>query len=545
MMKSLDLPSVGTRLSYSGHLGTIRFVGPVENTSGIWLGIEWDDPRRGKHDGVKDGKRYFSCLVPSSGSFIRISSAISYGKSFLTALVSKYVEELHGASSLETVVLGSSGGAIEVEAVGLDKIRGRLAHLERLREISLDNEGVSSIDPPGAIEHTCPGIRGLDLSKNLIPTWDIVAMIVSELPCLQRLALNQNRLRPASDFNPLASAFRRLRELQLNATLTTWTELEHVISYMPNLQILEMGYNRLKSLAASDRNSGVRSNNSTIEEVNLDSNELPDWSAVCRALKPYTALQRLVLTSNHIENIDIVKNASVPLIHLKHLSLSFNRLKTWHDIDVIPIWCPELQSLTLAGNPVVEDVELGRNARQFIIAKIPTLVSLDAAAITTKERVDSELFYLSYVNKHTPPGEEAKCLEHPQWKALCIKHGRPDSAPSTGQARQDTLSNRLIQINVYECFEVPTANIDLQLAGNSAPVPLRVLPTMSIRTFRAKVTKSFKISKPDQTAVRLWLQLPDGHVAEMDRDNEARDLAWWGLEDGSNMILFLDKAQII
>ncbi|KAI0928952.1 hypothetical protein AcV7_008711 [Taiwanofungus camphoratus] len=381
MMKSLDLPSVGTRLSYSGHLGTIRFVGPVENTSGIWLGIEWDDPRRGKHDGVKDGKRYFSCLVPSSGSFIRISSAISYGKSFLTALISKYVEELHGASSLETVVLGSSGGAIEVEAVGLDKIRGRLAHLERLREISLDNEGVSSIDPPGAIEHTCPGIRGLDLSKNLIPTWDIVAMIVSELPCLQRLALNQNRLRPASDFNPLASAFRRLRELQLNATLTTWTELEHVISYMPNLQILEMGYNRLKSLAASDRNSGVRSNNSTIEEVNLDSNELPDWSAVCRALKPYTALQRLVLTSNHIENIDIVKNASVPLIHLKHLSLSFNRLKTWHDIDVIPIWCPELQSLTLAGNPVVEDVELGRNARQFIIAKIPTLVSLDAAAV--------------------------------------------------------------------------------------------------------------------------------------------------------------------
>lgn len=92
---------------------------------------------------------------------------------------------------------------------------------------------------------------------------------------------------------------------------------------------------------------------------------------------------------------------------------------------------------------------------------------------------------------------------------------------------------------------MPTANIDLQLAGNSAPVPLRVLPTMSIRTFRAKVTKSFKISKPDQTAVRLWLQLPDGHVAEMDRDNEARDLAWWGLEDGSNMILFLDKAQII
>lgn len=28
---------------------------------------------------------------------------------------------------------------------------------------------------------------------------------------------------------------------------------------------------------------------------------------------------------------------------------------------------------------------------------------------------------------------------------LLLEHGRPDSAPSTGQARQDTLSNRLIR----------------------------------------------------------------------------------------------------
>lgn len=55
------IPSVGVRISHSGDLGTIRYVGPVDNTRGLWLGVEWDSPDRGKHDGSKDGKRYFAC----------------------------------------------------------------------------------------------------------------------------------------------------------------------------------------------------------------------------------------------------------------------------------------------------------------------------------------------------------------------------------------------------------------------------------------------------------------------------------------------------
>lgn len=33
------------------------------------------------------------------------------------------------------------------------------------------------------------GMRGLDLSKNLIPSWDVVAQVTSELPHLRALAL--------------------------------------------------------------------------------------------------------------------------------------------------------------------------------------------------------------------------------------------------------------------------------------------------------------------------------------------------------------------
>lgn len=58
---SPHIPSVGTRFSLNNDIGTIRYTGTVDNTPGIWLGVEWDNPDRGKHDGHKDGKKYFSC----------------------------------------------------------------------------------------------------------------------------------------------------------------------------------------------------------------------------------------------------------------------------------------------------------------------------------------------------------------------------------------------------------------------------------------------------------------------------------------------------
>lgn len=101
--------------------------------------------------------KIFSNSVPYSGSFIRpTASGITYGTSFLRALYSKYIESPHGSDSKEKVILGSSNGVIEVEAVRLDKIRGNLSNLDRLREVSLDGENVSTCDPPGKIRNTCP-----------------------------------------------------------------------------------------------------------------------------------------------------------------------------------------------------------------------------------------------------------------------------------------------------------------------------------------------------------------------------------------------------
>ncbi len=50
------------RLSFDGHLCTIRYIGQVKETKGVWLGVEWDDPSRGRHSGAHGEVRYFNCM---------------------------------------------------------------------------------------------------------------------------------------------------------------------------------------------------------------------------------------------------------------------------------------------------------------------------------------------------------------------------------------------------------------------------------------------------------------------------------------------------
>jgi dynactin complex subunit len=52
---------VGKRLSYDSRLCTVRYKGSVQGTKGEWLGVEWDDPTRGKHAGEHQGVKYFEC----------------------------------------------------------------------------------------------------------------------------------------------------------------------------------------------------------------------------------------------------------------------------------------------------------------------------------------------------------------------------------------------------------------------------------------------------------------------------------------------------
>ncbi|KAI0317464.1 hypothetical protein OF83DRAFT_1276525 [Amylostereum chailletii] len=547
-------PAIGSRLALSGFYGTVRYVGQVEGTKGEWVGVEWDDPSRGKHDGVKDGRRYFHCLIPNSGSFIRATSAgIDYGRSFLRALVEKYVELPRGTSAQEFVILGSSKGAIEVEVVNMDKIRNKFSRLEHLRDISLDKENVSRADEPGLLRAKCPSVRGVDLSFSLIPSWDVIALITTELPLLERLALkyadplqemnfcsvprSNNRLQPFVTPVSELRMFHHLVELQLNATLMTWQAMLDVIVCMPSLKQVEMGYNRLTTLFTEHSPSPQEL---VLESLNLDSNRLSSWENLCTALRPFRQLARLILTSNDINTIPPMSSES-DVFPWKYLSLSSTQVSTWSSVDALTAWCPQLEELRLISTPLAEDPITSRTWRQITIARLPALRTLDGAPISDRQRSDAELFYISLVSHSDFASETARHEAHPRWAALC----QPlPVAPS----KDEKLSSRLIRA----CLLSPSLSAHLNhlsslFEGPSPPDPsrvasfsdVRILPSAPLRIARLKLLKSLKA--PRDAQAEMWVRMSDGSFSSLesqDGADEGREIGWW-LEEGSEVVLRL------
>ena len=265
---------LGQRLSYEDALCTVRYYGALPGTKGAWLGVEWDDVDRGKHDGTYQGRRYFHCLssAPIAGSFIRPSRTLDPQRSFLDALRFKYAaEDVNSSTSTASKhLLGSSlsdGNVIEisgkvVEEVGFEQIRQHQAALQNLRIVLLDGLRISGItlgrkDPAAtsaaqeAVAQTCPELVELDLGWNLLETWTAVAEICLPLKNIQVLKVRygldtcakplKSSLPKVFYTNPEDSGLR-LHQLDLPRELEEKQPFCHVVELQINENLLQPEY---------------------------------------------------------------------------------------------------------------------------------------------------------------------------------------------------------------------------------------------------------------------------------------------------------------
>lgn len=62
---------VGCRVIKEEQLGTVKYVGPIGNSAVTWLGVDWDNDTKGRHDGSFKGVKYFTAHAETSGSFLK------------------------------------------------------------------------------------------------------------------------------------------------------------------------------------------------------------------------------------------------------------------------------------------------------------------------------------------------------------------------------------------------------------------------------------------------------------------------------------------
>lgn len=184
----------GRRLSFDGFLCTVRYVGKLSGANGEWLGVEWDDTTRGKHDGKHKGSQIFQCLsdAPTAASFVKSSRKFDSEQTVIQAIKSKYGNVDN--PNLEAVIISGK----VAEEVGFDKIAQEQARLADLRIILIDQMVVNGIAVRNAsdvgIRHaqeelrtTCPNVTELDLGWNIFESWADVALICAALPKLKVL----------------------------------------------------------------------------------------------------------------------------------------------------------------------------------------------------------------------------------------------------------------------------------------------------------------------------------------------------------------------
>ncbi|XP_051173196.1 tubulin-specific chaperone E isoform X2 [Leptopilina boulardi] len=411
---------IGSRILCDGYCGTLKYVGPVENTKGIWLGIDWDDFSRGKHGGTYKDVEYFKTWHPNSGSFVRLEK-VKFGISCPDAIKMKYGlvnDDLAGIDRNKLSSLQKEINAPFMEMVGFSKVNKKQSKFENLEVVCLRGECVSNAGDPDELIKLSPNITELDLSKNLICSWKAVAEIVSQLVHLKRLNVSENNLIvDEEELNELKHAFTSVTDLTMTKMNYTSNDVNHCINIFPGLKILSVSFNLIKELQEF--------NCMKLTSLTLEENEIHCWDEILK-LGCLPCLESINLNCNKLLFIRFpIENSNEKTNYfsvLKQMHISNNNISEWNSVSELDkLKC--LEDLKFRENPILRK-ESFETTRQLIIARISNLKLLNSTEIFYTERSGAENDYLKmfakeWIESENDSEKRIKFLNnHPRYPAL-------------------------------------------------------------------------------------------------------------------------------
>lgn len=468
---NIDVPGEGEKSKFTlgqrvkdetGCRATVRYIGPVctaKKADSVWIGVEFDDPERGKHDGAVvnaagEVVRYFTCEHSGSGSFLR-PEKVDIGVDLALALEQNYVAIDAPLLAPENVLTGQfaqtcKGGKKPIEFFGEEKIRVR-QQVAEIDTCTLREAGISRCGSTSALTQLAGHVISLDLKANLLSEWTEIACISKALPKLQTLAIAQNRLIPMSIPAQMSiqGAFPVLRCLVINSCgLQSWQQIQILEAHMPMLEELYAADNNFSDLCeiAGEKVRGF----SGLKVLDLSECRLSTSQQV-HALSALPKLESLSLNHNPLTS------ASAPFPCVTLLQIHGTSLANWSDIDALSS-IPHLSSLRIGGCPVTAGLSAWE-ARAAIVARLPNITKVNGSPVSARERAEAEKTYLRTIAREAMLALKAGVSNeewertvqkiHPQYKRLTELWGTA-GARSTDNTNgvSSSLSNDMVMVTL-------------------------------------------------------------------------------------------------
>lgn len=566
-----------------GYKGTVRYIGPVivSNPNTIWLGIEWDNNTRGKHDGSvidKEGNihRYFYADF-GTGSFIKLNK-VKKGIEMSEALNSRYVEMdapvlIDEKDNLipDAFVLTSKGNAKSIEFYGEKKIR-KYQQLNLLDKIMLRNCNISKIDYDKISSlNINENLIEIDLQNNLIFEWDFLFLLCKSFRNLKKVHLNNNKfekLTPEIVQNIQTKLKNELNISHLpftflvlnNCNLKSWYELELLLPLLPNLTELYIASNdfsdlkeikddEIKEIEQFSVQNSDASNPSLINTYKIlkSLNKLRildvsycnfnSWSQI-HIFSYLEHLEELICDGNKFSTIDATEKATFH--KLSRLSIASCQIDNWKSINNLNNF-ENLNILRLSQIPLF----IGHGAsevRPLVIARIPRLIMFNASNISSRERNDSEKIYLKNIlkekdnlisnnQKTETEVEEILKTNHPLFNKLVEKF-KDDYFFSSlyfnkdkNSSNSNTLASDIITVNFQ--------NFNFSHGNNWDKLEKKIPRNITISKLKLLITKLYGI--PSEFQILSISNYPSDPPCLMDDENLT--LAYYGAENNAEIFI--------
>lgn len=517
---------IGSRIECDGYQGTLKYVGPVGDTKGQWLGIDWDDPTRGKHDGIYEGIEYFKTRHPTSGSFVRPGKA-KFGRSCPEAIKIRYGlinDELAGIDRDTLTSLQKDMNAPFLEVVGFSKVNRKQSKFDQLKIVWLRDQYVSSAGEPKELEQLCPNLEELDISRNLIDSWQVLADICCQLHSLTRLNVSELNLATEENMKILSNSFRTVKHLTMGRMNYTWEDIHRCVCMFSSLEELSVSFNLINNISKplNDRNF------MKISKLTLEGNLLSNWDEVLK-LGSLPLLEYLNLNSNKISRIRFpsgnptTKTDLFPA--LRQLSISENNISEWRSISELEK-CANLTDLKFRQNPILKNETL-ETTRQLVIARISKLRFLNGTEIQNGERRGAEYDYLKlYLPKWTetennPEKRNEFIIDHPRYPILVEKYGISD-IPAC-KTKVEMVSNVIT-------VEFVCPNHPQQPKG----IKRKLLKDMEVQKVIGLAQRLFKTGGKIPTLSFIQRNLSND---EIPLDKPLQELSYYSIQDGDQVLV--------